>query len=72
MKIKYHGKGNNGGGRKKVASFYEECLRKSNYSKTLKDFYFKNKYKYISIPQHLYNSNAFIEKIQHNYQVYLD
>ena len=71
LKRKYYGHGNNGGGQKKEVSFYEECLKKSDYSQTLKDFYFKNKYKYVCIPERFYNSPAFLEKIKHNYQQYL-
>lgn len=63
---------NNNAGRKKIPSFYEECLRKSDYSQTIKDFYFKNKYRYVYIPERLWNSDAFIKKIKSNYKAYLN
>lgn len=51
---------------------YADYLRNSNYSQALKDFYFKNQYRYVHIPEHLYNSNSFIENIKDNYQKYLN
>ena len=73
LRKKSHVGNNRGGGRKKnPPSFYEECLRKSDYSKALKDLYFKYHYKWISLPMYRYNSDKFLADLKGKYHVYLD
>jgi hypothetical protein len=50
---------------------YEDYLRESDYSQALKDLYFKHHYKYLYIPERLWNNPKFIENLG-VYKNYLD
>jgi hypothetical protein len=42
---------------------YADYLKESDYSQPLKDFYFKHNYRYITLPERLWRSPKFIEKL---------